>query len=584
MKQLFLLLSLVIFSIVHSQAQVQVGFAGVSSPGCFGSGDGTITALAYGGTAPYSFIWNDPFAQTTSTATNLYAGNWCVLVTDALGDTASSCVTISQPYEIVISGTVTHPSCNGGADGMIETSVTGGTPPYSYSWSTGIITPAVTGVFAGTYELLVMDGNGCSVSETFILIEDGVTASISLITNNPCDGPLNLQAVGANGSGNYSYLWSTGETTQNISIADTSVVWVTITDDDDGCSTSATSYLPTVNGVVETYLSGWLNRGFCRWLYPLVSNNGCQTFAGPVTVTLNSSLTIGSISPVPDNVSGNTITWNNITLEAGEQFMPHVEACVPLTVSCGVSLDVQVTADGNTDTHLPLVLCSYDPNDKQVSPVGIGAEGYIMGSEELTYTVRFQNTGTAAATFIHVRDELDEDLDLLSLRVLATSHSMELSIDNRELDFFFDNINLPDSTSDPAGSQGFLIYAIDMLPGLAEGTVIENTANIYFDFNDPVITNTTINTIDNAVGITDASQRPNGFHMYPNPTADEVTITMTDAEGFTVQLHNSMGQLMRSERCAATSLLMEVSELPSGIYLITINDDHQSLQGRLVKY
>lgn len=582
MKNIFFPLAVALLMAFQTQAQLQVSVSVTSSASCFGSTDGSVTAFASGGTAPYQFLWNDPQAQWTQTASGLAAGEWCVIVVDAASDTATACGTVGQPTQVTISSTVTDPSCNGGADGEIVAWASGGVPPYTYLWSNGMNGPAASGLTSGPYFLSVMDANGCGATESFVLSDNGVGASISFLTSNPCDGPLQLEANGSGGSGSYTYVWSTGETSQTVSVTGESMITVAVTNDS-GCTATATAYLPTVNGEVDSYFSGWLNRGFCRWTFPVVQNNGCQTFTGPVSVTLDSGLDIDSINPTPDIVVGNILTWNNITLAPAEQFLPHIKACVPLWMSCGNTLDIQIDAGGNSITHIVPILCSYDPNDKQVSPIGIGPEGYIVGTEELTYMVRFQNTGTAPATFIHVRDELDVDLDIMSLRVLTTSHPMELSIDGRELDFFFDNINLPDSASDPAGSQGFLIYAIDMLPGLSQGTEIENTAYIYFDFNEPVITNTTLNTISSLVGI-EATEETDGFTLYPNPTTDVMTVSSENGHGFTADLFNAMGQSVLSERCTNGILRMDVSGLDAGIYLVTLKDETGIHQRRLVKY
>lgn len=555
----------------------------VTNATCFGACDATLSTNASGGTPPYTYVWWPANEDTTGMLVGACAGSYQMTVMDDLGNSDTAIVVVSESPAISLGFVVTNASCSGGADGGIEILVSNGNPPYTFLWSNGMTTQSAFGLSAGSYSILVADANGCTAEDVFVILEGNLSANISLVSNDPCAGPIELEAVATGGTGNISYLWSTEETTQNIIVSGLSVVNVLIIDDL-GCEAIATAYLPTVDGEVNSYVSGWLNRGFCNWLFPLVSNNGCQTYSGPVSVTLDSDVNFSTINPTPDDVSGSTITWNSITLQPGEQFMPEIRVCVPLTVACGDEVSVSITADGNTETHLPLVLCSYDPNDKQVWPQGIGPEGYIMGTEELTYMIRFQNTGAAPATFIHVLDALDEDLDLLSFRVLATSHAMELSIgEDRVLDFFFDNINLPDSTSDPAGSNGFILYAIDMLPGLPQGTEIENTAEIYFDFNPPVITNTTLNTIDNTVGVANGVQQTGAISIYPNPGSDRVTVSRAGMSGFSLQLHDATGRLLRSVSSSASSMEMDVSGLPAGIYHISLSDADGRHQGRLVK-
>lgn len=146
---------------------------------------------------------------------------------------------------------------------------------------------------------------------------------------------------------------------------------------------------------------------------------------------------------------------------------------------------------------LPIV-DSFDPNDKQVVPAGITANHNIKGDEYLEYTIRFQNTGTASAINIRITDELDERLDLSSLKIGAASHPMvweKQTGSNTTLVWRFININLPDSTTNEPGSHGFVKFRIKPKQGLSKGTVIKNKADIYFDYNSPIETNEVFNTI-----------------------------------------------------------------------------------------
>lgn len=114
----------------------------------------------------------------------------------------------------------------------------------------------------------------------------------------------------------------------------------------------------------------------------------------------------------------------------------------------------------------------------------------------MKYTVRFQNTGTYQATYVVIRDTLDQDLDALGFQTIASSHPYSLIVEEDSiLVFTFANINLPDSASDPIGSQGFVSYLMPHRGTLDIGTEITNQAAIYFDFNPPIFTNTVRNTI-----------------------------------------------------------------------------------------
>ncbi len=139
------------------------------------------------------------------------------------------------------------------------------------------------------------------------------------------------------------------------------------------------------------------------------------------------------------------------------------------------------------------IKASYDPNDKTVYPEGAGANNDVKRGTPLIYRIRFQNTGNDTAFKVVVRDSLPNNLDIATLRIGAASHSYTYKITgkaNAVLEVTFDNILLPDSTTDELGSHGFFYFNIQHKKGLPINTEIKNEAGIYFDFNAPVITNT----------------------------------------------------------------------------------------------
>jgi len=154
-----------------------------------------------------------------------------------------------------------------------------------------------------------------------------------------------------------------------------------------------------------------------------------------------------------------------------------------------------VTPANNSTSATRIVRAGYDPNDKQVSP-GLSSPGYIAGDQVLNYRIRFQNTGTDTAFNIYVLDTISSNLNLETFQMLDASHSMQVQIDeHRVIRWQFDNIRLPDSNTNEPLSHGYINFSIQPNSGLADGIVIPNFADIYFDYNPPVRTNTTISTI-----------------------------------------------------------------------------------------
>jgi uncharacterized repeat protein (TIGR01451 family) len=166
------------------------------------------------------------------------------------------------------------------------------------------------------------------------------------------------------------------------------------------------------------------------------------------------------------------------------------------------SIEVQASYDGEEVAIGSValseeLLCAYDPNDKQVFPVGYSEEHYIANDTNLEYLIRFQNTGNAPATDVIVRDTLDEHLDLSTFQLKVHSHSVFTTLDptTREVEFYFQNIMLLDSVNNEPESHGLVSFTIRPEADLLLLTELNNTAAIYFDNNPPIITNTTWSTI-----------------------------------------------------------------------------------------
>jgi hypothetical protein len=339
------------------------------------------------------------------------------------------------------------------------------------------------------------------------------------------------------------------------------------------CTDTASIYLPTTAPDAETHVVSWFNRGFCGPLSVQLVNFSCDAYSGPFSVAVGSGITFNNITPAPDLIIGDSIVWNNISLVPLATFNVLIEACVPLTLACGDTVELVLTGTFGSQSHHEIVRCSFDPNDKQVSPVGIGPDGLISENMDLTYTIRFQNTGTFPATFINIKDVIDSDLDLYSFRLLTSSHPVQVSFnEGSEVEFFFNQINLPDSASDPLGSCGFVRYVISPKLGTLPNTVIENTAHIYFDFNEPVITNTTLNTITEFVSVQSLPENST-LSLYPNPNNGQFALTLW-ADAGTVQqvtVFDLMGRPVF--RTTTNTQRLDLGDMPAGHYVAVVNTD-----------
>jgi hypothetical protein len=220
----------------------------------------------------------------------------------------------------------------------------------------------------------------------------------------------------------------------------------------------------------------------------------------------------------------------------------------------------------------PTVSASYDPNDKQVVPVGQGSPGYITPQDSiLNYTIRFQNTGTAPAYNIVVLDTISNKLDITKFKVIGYSHLYTIEVlPGNVLKFNFPNIMLPDSNSNEPDSHGFISFSIHQKGNNLPGTEIENTAAIYFDYNPPVITNTTLNTL----ALPTFEQTPHKdltFSVYPNPVTEEFQLRLINKGDAQLIVYNSLGQQVFHSELKEQQIRISTSGWVKGIYTIQVN-------------
>lgn len=255
-----------------------------------------------------------------------------------------------------------------------------------------------------------------------------------------------------------------------------------------------------------------------------------------------STFVYNSFNVPPTTVNGDTAIWNIGTLAS--QATRLLSATV--TVPPNTPLQTPFTYEGYVTTSSPenngydnmgtfndIVRGSYDPNDKQVwTAQGLNADGFILATDTLLrYLIRFQNTGTDTAFNISVADQIDTELDISSLKVEAASNNYQIQFldsSGHDLKFLFPNILLPDSNTNEVASHGFIQYSVKLNAGLPEGTLISNRADIYFDFNQPVLTNTVHSRICAMLG-TAFTTTSNGLQVsFTAPAAGNPTTWLWD--------------------------------------------------------
>lgn len=235
----------------------------------------------------------------------------------------------------------------------------------------------------------------------------------------------------------------------------------------------------------------------------------------------------------------------------------------------------------NTTTETLTITGSYDPNDKQArTSTRLSETDYLLGQDEwVDYTIRFQNTGTDTAFTVVVTDTLSEHLDLRTLDILGSSHEMTPEIRNGNvLVFLFDRILLPDSNVNEAASHGYIAFRIR--PIEQPGVMITNAADIYFDFNEPVRTNTT--ELWMSISTTVGEQRSPVLHLYPSPVDDVLNVQVPASHTpRTFIVHGMDGHQVMWQ---AASQPLRVRALPTGVYSLEVEfTNGSSMVSRFVK-
>ncbi|MCC6279268.1 MAG: DUF11 domain-containing protein [Saprospiraceae bacterium] len=227
---------------------------------------------------------------------------------------------------------------------------------------------------------------------------------------------------------------------------------------------------------------------------------------------------------------------------------------------------------------------SFDPNDKLAFPTGYGPEHYIRPGQDLEYLIRFQNTGTDTAFRVVLRDTLSPWLDPGSIVPGAASHPYRFYLSGAGvLNVTFDPIALPDSNVNEPASHGFIKFRVRQRPGLPLGTVINNRAAIYFDFNAAVLTNETWHTLGEDV-LTQVRQpeATEDLAVFPNPAPEGATLTLRgrDLPAGRFELFDWTGRQVLSRTVVANQLDLPPGGLPTGVYVFVLWLPNGQLGGR----
>ena len=318
----------------------------------------------------------------------------------------------------------------------------------------------------------------------------------------------------------------------------------------------------------------------------------CFNVSGDVYVITSGNVSYVSPAPgalTPTYISGDTIHWVigdfpavnlnsdfNIILQTDPAAVQNDTVCLTLSIPIVGELD----SSNNSISNCYYVLSSFGPNEKWVSPEYADTSDYSF-----TFTINFQNTGSVPAENLYILDTLDDDLDISTFEFISSSHAVVTQLlPGRVLRFNFNSINLPDSASNSTLSRGFVNYRMNRRIGSGVGTVITNTAYIYFDFNAPLVTNTVSSTVSIVAGIDNNILLSEDLSVYPNPTTAELNTVVRKGKIHQISVHDMLGKLVVSQsQQPSVEAKLNLEKLNPGIYIVSVITDKGKIQRILIK-
>ncbi len=307
----------------------------------------------------------------------------------------------------------------------------------------------------------------------------------------------------------------------------------------------------------------------------------------------NQTFVTATPTPVLVDTLNRFMDWSVNNINPGTSWYAGVTLRTPTSVTINTVLEQSASVSNSSCSSLDTlttrqyitVVGSYDPNDKAVSPPGEGANGHVLPSTpELTYTIRFQNTGTYLAENVRITDTISNYLNITSLKVLSASANYEVSVSGRQVIFQFNNINLPDSNSNEPNSHGYIQYSIKPNNTFVHSSVVYNTAEIYFDFNAPIVTNTTVTTADIFAGIANMHGETLQFNLYPNPATNQLNVTIDETlTGARLNICDVTGALITTLPLTTANYQLSTVNLPTGVYIAEIKTNEGVAKKRWVK-
>jgi hypothetical protein len=618
---------------VYIQSNPNLGVSLYTTNPTCDDANGKIVTNVNGGNPPYTYNWSN--GSTSSNASFLSKGYYTVTISDASGCSKVKGIQLYSFSPLKLNFAVDNSSCLYNADGKISTHIIGGTTPYTYTWSNGQNIADITNLKTGKYYVTVKDANGCIGTDMVFVDYDHTNNSCyctvqgrvyvdtdgdCIIDNNEV-GVHNIQLgidnVGytyTDVNGQYSFNLPIGsfrlsETVKNqYPLAACAPAFYNFTTNSGTNCIIEYNFAHTINPLHDISIQLWnKDKPVAGYEYNqqlIITNLG--TVDEPSTIGLHHTdpqlplINVSAGMLITTDVDQYS-TANLPILKPGQSQTIDLNHPVASTIPLGTELIfydscayttpinnwlTDYSPANNVIFKRDVVVGSFDPNFIEVLPQGSGEQGYISKeTKELSYMVHFQNEGTYYARRIEVVVDIDPNIDIKTI-VPVTSTHIPTSItinNNRQLVYTYENIKLQPKIWNEAASQGMFSFMCRLKNGIAEGTIISNKADIFFDFNEAVPTNLTTNTIERISRINNYYSQKN-IEIYPNPSIDEISIKIQNDEydteaDYRFEVYDVNGKFI----IYTSRKTLNIAKLANGMYLVKCKTKKGTYNGKFIK-
>jgi Leucine-rich repeat (LRR) protein len=326
--------------------------------------------------------------------------------------------------------------------------------------------------------------------------------------------------------------------------------------------------------------------------YVTYKNTGTTILSGSVHLEYDPSFYFAVAYPAQESSHDNLITWNFTDLYPGEE--RRIQVLLDLLTNNGPGTILNFTASidpvsGDADPtdnedHVELsVVDSYNANFKEVTPaLDIPLEA-IIDQNEMTYTIHFQNTGNDKALTVIISDTISDKFEIMEIENISSSHFYTFKMHGRTAVWTFPNILLPDQMSNESSSHGFIKYKIVPSNKLNVDDELKNTASIYFDYNTPVFTNTTVNKVVDITGIRN-DMDSDFIEIFPNPSNGLIEIKGSFKGVVSLEIISTDGKVVYQTEQAnhSDNFKIDLSDKLKGFYFVKICTNEKVISKKLI--